>query len=91
MALVGRRVRIIGNVQGVFYRVWSQGQARELGVSGWVRNSPEGFVEAHLSGEEDNVVRMIERMRSGPSNARVDEVIVEEEEAGEPGRFEVRS
>ena len=90
MPIVGRHVRVTGQVQGVFYRVWTQGQARELGVSGWVRNSSDGFVEAHLSGEEDNVLRMIERMRQGPSNARVDEVMVEEEEPGEAGRFEVR-
>ena len=88
--MIGRHVRVTGHVQGVFYRVWTQGQARELGVSGWVRNLPDGFVEAHLSGEEDNVLRMIERMRQGPSNARVDEVIVEDEEPGEAGRFEVR-
>lgn len=90
MGLVGRRVRLSGLVQGVFYRVWTQGQARELEVSGWVRNCPDGSVEAHLSGEEDSVTRMIERMRRGPSNARVDDLKVEEEEPGERGRFEVR-
>ncbi|MGH6658025.1 MAG: acylphosphatase [Sphingomicrobium sp.] len=90
MGIVGRRVRLSGLVQGVFYRVWSQGQARELGVSGWVRNCPDGSVEAHLSGEEDDVARLIDRMRRGPSNARVDELAVEEEAAEEPGRFEVR-
>jgi acylphosphatase len=90
MAIVGRRVRVSGHVQGVFYRVWAQGQARELGISGWIRNTPEGVVEAHLSGEEEDVARMIERMRRGSSNARVDDVTVEEEEPGERGRFEVR-
>ena len=90
MAIVGRRVQVSGAVQGVYYRVWAQGQARELEISGWVRNTPEGHVEAHLSGEEENVARMIERMRHGPSNARVEDVAVEEEEPGERGRFEVR-
>jgi acylphosphatase len=90
MATVGRRVRVSGHVQGVFYRVWAQGQARELGISGWIRNTPEGVVEAHLSGEEEDVSRMIERMRRGSSNSRVDDVTVEEEEPGERGRFEVR-
>ena len=67
MALVGRHVRVTGHVQGVFYRAWAQGEARELGISGWIRNGSDGAVEAHLAGEEDDVARMIERMRRGPS------------------------
>ena len=43
MAIVGRKVRVSGHVQGVFYRVWAQGQARELGISGWIRNIPEAW------------------------------------------------
>ena len=88
--LVGRHISLSGHVQGVFYRVWAQGQARELGVSGWIRNRPDGSVEAHVAGAEDAVGRMIERLRRGPSNARVDEVTVEEAEPGSEGRFEVR-
>ena len=90
MADVGRHIRVTGLVQGVFFRAWAQGQARELGVSGWIRNCPDGSIEAHLTGHEDAVTRMIERMRKGPSNARVDDVEIEESEPGEPGRFEVR-
>ena len=88
---IARHVRVIGHVQGVFYRVWAQGQARELGVSGWVRNAADGAVEAFLNGDEDCVARMIERMRRGPANARVDEVEVADAEAIELShRFEVR-
>jgi acylphosphatase len=87
---VGRRVRVSGRVQGVFFRAWAQGQARELGVSGWISNCPDGSVEAHLAGDEDCVKRMIQRLHQGPSNARVEDVSVEEEAAGELGRFEVR-
>jgi acylphosphatase len=87
---VARHVRVSGRVQGVFYRAWAQGQARELGVSGWISNCPDGAVEAHLAGEEKAVLRMIERLRQGPSNARVDEVSVEDAEPGNLGRFEVR-
>ena len=90
MALAGRHVRVTGHVQGVFFRVWAQGHARELGISGWIRNCPDGSVEAHLAGEEEAVERMIERMRRGPSNARVEDVSVEDAEAGGLGRFEVR-
>ncbi len=87
---IGRYIRVTGRVQGVFYRAWSQGQARELGVSGWIRNDTDGSVEAHLTGEESAVMRMIERMRSGPSNARVEEFVVEDAEPEALGRFELR-
>jgi acylphosphatase len=90
MALVGRHVRVTGHVQGVFFRAWAQGEARELGVSGWIRNCADGSVEAHLAGEDVDVVRMIERMRRGPSNARVEDVTVEDTEPETIGRFELR-
>ena len=90
MADVARYVRVTGRVQGVFYRAWAQGQARELAVSGWIRNCPDGSVEAHLQGDDGAVTRMIDRMRKGPSNARVDDVDVEETEPGDAGRFELR-
>ena len=90
MALVGRHVRVTGHVQGVFYRAWAQGEARELGISGWIRNYQDGTVEAELSGEEADVTRMIQRLQRGPSNARVEHVDVEEIEPQESGRFELR-
>jgi acylphosphatase len=88
--LIARHISLTGHVQGVFFRVWAQGHARELGVSGWIRNRPDGSVEAYVAGEANCVERMIERMRRGPSNARVDELIVEEAEPESTGRFEVR-
>jgi acylphosphatase len=90
MTDVARHVRVTGHVQGVFYRAWAQGQARELAISGWIRNCPDGSVEAHLQGEERDVDRMIDRMRRGPSNARVDDVAVADAEPGDAGRFELR-
>ena len=90
MGEVARHVRVTGRVQGVFYRAWAQGQARELGVSGWIRNCPDGSVEAHLGGDENCVERMIERMRRGPSNALVDDLAVEDAEPENLGRFELR-
>jgi acylphosphatase len=91
MALVGRHVRVTGRVQGVFYRAWAQGEARELGISGWIRNCPDGTVEAQLSGEEHDVERMIERMRRGPSNARVEQLDVEDIDPENSGRFHLRN
>ena len=88
--IIGRHVRLTGLVQGVFFRAWAQGHARELGISGWIRNCPDGSVEAHLTGEEDAVARMIERLRRGPSNARVEDLVVEDSQPESVGRFEVR-
>ena len=87
---VAKRLRLTGRVQGVFFRAWAQGQARELGVSGWIRNCPDGSVEAQLTGEEQAVARMIERMRQGPSNARIEDMSIEDAEPESLGRFEVR-
>ena len=90
MAEIARHVRVSGHVQGVFYRAWCQAQARELAISGWVRNCPDGCVEAHVQGEEGDVSRMIERMRAGPANARVDDVDVESAALDGGSRFELR-
>jgi len=87
---IGCHVRLTGHVQGVFFRAWAQGHARELGVSGWIRNCRDGSVEAHLAGDENAVTRMIERMRRGPSNARVEEFEIEDAAPESTGRFEVR-
>jgi acylphosphatase len=90
MAEVARHVRLTGRVQGVFFRAWAQGHARELGVSGWIRNCSDGSLEAHLGGDETAVARMVERMRRGPANARIDDFAIEDAEAEELGRFQVR-
>jgi acylphosphatase len=71
------RVRIQGRVQGVWYRGWAVDQARELGLSGWVRNRQDGSVEALISGPETRVRTMIERCYRGPPAARVDRVVEE--------------
>ena len=88
--IVGRHLRISGQVQGVFFRQWTVEQARELGVSGWVRNCPDGSVEAHLAGEESAVAELIERMRRGPPAAEVTQVRIDEVPPEVSHGFEVR-
>jgi acylphosphatase len=90
MAEVARHVRVTGRVQGVFFRAWAQGEARQLGVSGWIRNCPDGSVEAHLEGEAGDVDRMVARLRRGPSNAQVEDVIAEDAPPEGLGRFQLR-
>ena len=87
---IGRKVRVFGRVQGVFFRQWTVNQARALGVSGWVRNCPDGTVEAHVSGEEASVAKLVAAMRHGPSQARVEDVTVETMEPEDGSGFSVR-
>lgn len=72
------QVRVTGRVQGVSFRVWAQAEARQLGLSGWVRNERDGSVSALLIGNEEAVAMMIERLHAGPSGARVADVQVED-------------
>ena len=74
------RARIIGRVQGVWYRGWTVDQAVRLGLAGWVRNRRDGSVEALFSGPADVVDAMIALSADGPPAARVDAVEVELEE-----------
>ena len=82
--------RISGRVQGVSFRVWTQFEAEKLGLSGWVRNEDDGSVTALISGPEVLVAKMVERLRRGPSGARVAEVVLEEMELTEaPAGFRI--
>ena len=66
--------RIHGLVQGVGFRYWTQDEARALGLSGWVRNEPDGSVTALIAGRADAVAAMLEKLRNGPAGAKVSEV-----------------
>jgi acylphosphatase len=71
--MAARAVRLIieGRVQGVGYRYWTMGAATERGLDGWVRNLPDGTVEALLSGPADMVAAMIDACHNGPAFAAV--------------------
>lgn len=90
MSHVSRHVRVTGLVQGVFFRAWTAEQARKLGVTGWVRNAPDGSVEAHVQGDRWSVQQLIDLLHKGPPSAEVDQVVVEEVEPDAVGTFEVR-
>ena len=87
---IARHVRVTGRVQGVFFRAWTQEQAEELGLVGWVRNCPDGRVEAHVEGDDSAVEQMIERLKRGPPAAKVEDVRVWDVEPCEFDGFEVR-
>lgn len=73
-----RHVLVSGKVQGVYFRFHAAEMARRLGLDGWVRNLPDGRVEALFAGDEKNVQAMLAWCRRGPSEARVDGIEVAE-------------
>ena len=66
-----RRCLVSGRVQGVFYRAAAQARARELGVTGFARNLPDGRVEVLACGAPDAVAALCEWLRRGPPRAEV--------------------
>lgn len=72
-------VKIYGRVQGVWFRANTKEMAEKIGVVGWVRNMPDGSVEAVFEGEDEKVEKMIEWCRHGPPLARVDGIEVKYE------------
>jgi acylphosphatase len=83
------RVTVSGRVQGVFFRTSCAGLARELGVAGWIRNRPDGDVEAVFEGPDDAVERLVAWCHEGPSHAQVDRVDVVGEPASGRTGFDV--
>ena len=90
MKMVRARVIVEGLVQGVFFRANTQEVARRHGVTGWVRNNPDGSVEAVLEGRDEDVKKVIEWCHSGPPSARVRNVDVQwEDYKGEFNDFSI--
>ncbi|MBO0702558.1 MAG: acylphosphatase, partial [Candidatus Dormibacteraeota bacterium] len=77
---IRRRVVIRGRVQGVFFRDATSERANARGVDGWIRNCPDGTVEAVLEGPPGAVEEVLAFCRTGPPAARVDRVDVEEQQ-----------
>jgi len=88
---VRAHIHVSGQVQGVFFRSETQDEAVRCGLTGWVRNLPDGRVEAVFEGEKDGVDRLIEFCRRGPPGARVTRVeVVWENYKGEFRDFRIR-
>ncbi len=89
--MIRRRVVAHGLVQGVFFRDTTRDLARESQVAGWVRNRPDGTVEAVFEGGGDAVRRLVAFCEHGPPGARVERLeVLEEEPQGLVG-FAVRT
>lgn len=91
MALVRVRTVITGKVQGVYFRLATLEEAEARGVKGWIRNRPDGAVEAVFEGNRQAVEDLLNWCREGPPRARVSNVTVDwEAPTGKYVRFEIR-
>lgn len=86
MARIRSHVWISGRVQGVFFRDSTREQAQRLGITGWVRNLPDGRVEALFEGDEAAVAALVRWCHQGPPGADVERV--EEQREVPSGKFE---
>ncbi len=89
-ARIRRHVSVFGRVQGVGFRAATRAKAEACGVTGFVRNRPDGGVEAAFEGDAEGVAALVEFCRSGPRLARIERVEVREEPSEGLARFELR-
>ena len=80
MATIRRAATVTGRVQGVSFRYHTDRQAQRLGLTGWIRNADDGSVHLEVQGEPDKVESLLRWLETGPSQARVDDVMVSEME-----------
>lgn len=84
-------VFISGKVQGVWFRSYTEAEAKKLGVKGWVRNLPDGRVEAVFEGEDEAVDKMVAWCYKGSPYSKVEDVeVIEEPYKGEFTDFRIR-
>ncbi len=89
--IVARRYVITGRVQGVGFRYFAEAAAMRAGVHGWVRNLPDGSLEAFVEGEQSAVDGVEASLRRGPSSSRIDNVkVIEETPTHRAAGFSIR-
>ena len=83
--------RVIGKVQGVWFRAYSRDNALSLNIDGWVKNDPDGSVFGEAVGSKKNIEQFIHVLRKGSPSSRVEDVLFEENpEIGQSTGFEIR-
>ena len=76
MSNICKQVFVSGKVQGVYYRANTVEQAKINGIKGWVKNLPDGRVEAHIEGSCHAIDSILQWMHHGPEHAEVDDIVV---------------
>lgn len=89
-APIARRVVVSGRVQGVFFRNATRRETDRLGVTGWVRNRPDGTVQAHVEGPPAAVAELVRWCEHGPRRASVAQLCVSDAAPEGHARFETR-
>jgi len=91
MAIKRVRAIVTGQVQGVYFRTYTQDEAQKLGLAGWVRNLPDGSVEATIEGEADKVDKLVAWLSTGSPLAEIKGVeTFDEEPLHEQSAFNIR-
>ena len=78
------RLKISGDVQGVLFRIGAREKAQSLGISGWVKNNPDGTVSIHAAGAPGNLQTFIDWCKTGPESATVEKVETEYTDSQDP-------
>lgn len=87
--MIRKHVLVRGLVQGVGFRYSTRAQATSLGLSGFVRNTPDGAVEAEIEGDAASVARMLDWLAVGPTWATVEDVDASDVEPRRDRGFQV--
>lgn len=82
-------ISISGRVQGVGFRAWTVRQALQLGVTGWVKNLPDGQVAVHVQGDQQLIQQFCDMLWSGPEGADVQSVLCQPAHVASFTSFEV--
>ena len=83
------RIYVTGFVQHVGFRQFVKSKANKLNIKGWVKNLPDGRVEAIIQGDKKNVENLVEMCWKGPFLAHVKDIVIKEEENGNFEFFEI--
>ncbi|WP_143962736.1 acylphosphatase [Litoribacter populi] len=84
-----KRIKVIGKVQGVFFRKSTLEKAKELDVAGWVKNESDGSVLAEIEGHRHAVMAMEAWLKQGPERAEVENLIIQDGEEQGYKSFEI--
>lgn len=87
--VTARAYRVEGRVQGVGFRMFVRQAARDLGISGWVRNLPDGAVEAFGQGQAGELERFEKLLGQGPPLARVDALVADQRDTTDAASFRI--
>ena len=87
---VQKHIFISGRVQGVGFRAFIRREAAVLNIRGWAKNLIDGRVEVVIQGDKNKVAQMIEKLKEGPSYARVDNLKIIEEDLEEYSDFQIK-